>query len=247
MRIEPHLYLIGSGQGGFDLTDPYDCNIYLFDAGDGFVIFDAGAGMDVDQILTICRQDGVNLEQIRHLILTHAHGDHAGGAAHLADRLPIEVYAGPDTANIVSTGDEAAVCLDIARAGGMYPADYVYRACAVGHVLLPGSMTTIGHLTIEALATPGHSHDHISYVVSGLNQKRYLVGGDAIFFGGKIILQNTYDCNVPQSLATIQALNEVEFDALLPGHLNFSLNNAKRHVKLACEVIDRMCCPESII
>lgn len=67
MHIEPHLYLIGSGQGGFDLTDPYDCNIYLFDAGDGFVIFDAGAGMDVDQILTICRQDGVDLDQISAL------------------------------------------------------------------------------------------------------------------------------------------------------------------------------------
>ncbi|MEZ4728023.1 MAG: hypothetical protein R3E79_12910 [Caldilineaceae bacterium] len=46
MQIEPNVYLVGSGRAGFDLTDPFDCNIYLFDSGAGYVLFDAGTGME---------------------------------------------------------------------------------------------------------------------------------------------------------------------------------------------------------
>lgn len=246
MRIEPNLYLVGSGQNGFDLTDSYDCNIYLFDAGKSYVIFDAGAGMGSQQILAICKQEGIETQRIRHLFLTHAHTDHGGGAAALADHLELTCYAGPETAQIVSNGDEEAVSLPTARQGGMYPTEYRYRPCPVKHSVSTGDTIHIGTLTIEPIATPGHSHDHHSYLVSGINNKRYLVAGDAIFFGGKIVLQNTYDCSVPQSIATIQHLQTVDFDALLPGHLNFSLINGKRHIETACAIIDRMGCPPSI-
>ncbi|HRW08810.1 MAG TPA: MBL fold metallo-hydrolase [Caldilineaceae bacterium] len=247
MRIEPNLYLIGSGQSGFDLTDRYDCNIYLFDAGDSYVIFDAGAGLGTVQILAICAQDEIDLQRPVHLFLTHAHTDHSGGAAHLAEQLPmLQLYAGPETAAIVRTANEAAVSLPLARESGMYPLDYHYRACPVDHIVTAGQPLQIGALTIEPIATPGHSHDHYSYVVAGINRKRYLIAGDAIFFGGKIVLQHTYDCSVPQSIATIQQLQILAFDALLPGHLNFSLQNGKRHIELACATIAHMGCPPSI-
>jgi len=246
MRIEPNLYMVGSGRAGFDLTDPFDCNIYLFDSGAGYVLFDAGTGMGTEQVLAVCRQDGIPLEQIQHLFLTHAHSDHGGGAAHLCDRLPLQVYAATRTAEIVSTGDEAAVSLPMARAGGIYPADYVYRACPVDNALTDGQVVTIGNLQVETIATPGHSHDHTSYLVTA-NGKRYLVGGDAIFFGGRVVWQNIYDCSVPDTNKSIQKLATYDFDALLAGHLNFSLRDGKRHVEAACAVIAQMGCPASIV
>ncbi len=247
MRIEPDLYLIGSGQSGFDLTNLYDCNIYLFDAGESCVVFDAGAGLEADQIRTICEQNGIARERVQHLFLTHAHSDHAGGAAALTELFDLQLYAGPETARIVATGDEAAVSVPVARQSGMYPADYEYRACPVDQTVQAGRPIQIGQLTIEPLATPGHSDDHHSYLVSGINDKRYLVAGDAIFFGGKIVLQNTHDCSVPLSIATIRYLRTLDFDALLPGHLNFSLQQGKRHVDAACAIIDTMGCPPSIL
>ena len=33
MQIDPQVYIIGSGQLGFDMTNPFDCHVYLFDAG----------------------------------------------------------------------------------------------------------------------------------------------------------------------------------------------------------------------
>jgi hydroxyacylglutathione hydrolase len=246
MQIDPNVYLVGSGQFGFDMTDPYDCHVYLFDAGGTYVLFDAGAGMGTDQMLHICQQDGLDPAKIDHLFLTHAHSDHGGGAAHLHERTNCQVYAAPDTAKIVTTGDEAAVSLPPARTGGMYPKDYVYRPCPVEEILQAGDVVDIGSLKIEVIPTPGHSHDHHCYLVRALG-KRYLIGGDAIFFGGKIILQNTYDCSVPETTASLQRLAGYSFEALLPGHLNFSLNNGRRHVEAACAVIDKLGCPPSII
>jgi len=250
MQIEPNVYLVGSGHLGFDLTDPGDCNIFLFDAGDTYVMFDAGGGRGTDQILAVCQRDGLEVKRIDHLFLTHAHGDHGGGAAPLHERIPLSVYAAASTAKIVSSGDEEAVSLPAARKAGIYPMDYVYRACPVAQVLAPNQVVEIGKLRIEVIPTPGHSHDHTSYLVSGagehLQGKRYLVGGDAIFWGGKIVWQHIYDFSVTESIATIQRLATYSFDALLPGHLNFSLKDGKRHIETACAIIDKLGCPPSI-
>ncbi len=250
MRIEPHLYCIGSGAFGFDLSDPYDCNVYLFDAGSAYAVFDIGTGLGIERILEVCRQDGLEPHRITHLFLTHAHSDHAGGAAHLRERLPdLTLYASAATARILSSGDEMAVCLPQAKAAGMYPPTYSYRACPVDRVLNDGEVVQIGRYTVEAIATPGHSHDHQCYLVSDQEhqERRYLVSGDAIFFGGKIILQDTYDCSVPDTLASLRRLANYSFDALLAGHLNFSLRNGYRHVAAACAMIDKLRCPPSIL
>jgi hydroxyacylglutathione hydrolase len=248
MRIDSHVYLVGSGQLGFDLTDPFDCNVYLFDAGQSLVLFDAGTGMGVDQIVGVCQEDGLNLNKIKHLFLTHAHTDHGGGSAYFRDRLDLTVYASASTARIVSSGDEEAVSLTAAKAGGVYPSHYLYRPCPVERVLTPGQVQAIGWLQIELIATPGHSHDHHCYLVTDTRlNKRYLIGGDAIFFGGKVVWQNTYDCSVSDTLASIQHLASYNFEALLPGHLNFSLRNGKRHIEAACNLIKTMACPVSII
>lgn len=250
MQIEPNVYLVGSGHLGFDLTDPGDCNMYLFDAGDSYVLFDAGVGTGADQILAICQRDGLEISRLQHLFLTHAHGDHGGGAAHLQERAPVAVYAAASTAKIVRTGDEAAVSLPAARKAGIYPLDYVYRACPVAQVLAPSQVIEIGQLRIEVIPTPGHSHDHTSYLVSGagshLQGKRYLVGGDAIFWGGRIVWQNIYDFNITESIASIERLATYDFEALLPGHLNFSLKAGKRHIDAACATIEKLGCPPSI-
>jgi hydroxyacylglutathione hydrolase len=245
MRIEPELYLVGSGNMGFSLTDGFDCNVYLFDSGDGYVLFDAGTGMGMDQIWQLCRNEGLDPDRIDHLFLTHAHGDHGGGAAHVRDRTTVTIYAGADTARIVTAGNEAAVSLPAAREAGVYPPDYQYRACAVDQVLAPGEAIVIGALTVEMIPTPGHSHDHCSYLVTR-GDRRYLLAGDAIFHGGRIVLQNTYDCSVPQSIASIQHLATLDFETLLPGHLTFSLKNGKRHIHTACAIIAQLGCPPAL-
>jgi competence protein ComEC len=58
----------------------------LIDAGNG----GAGAARDAARIMAAAKDAQVS--QIDHLIITHWHGDHAGGVAELASRIPIRHY-----------------------------------------------------------------------------------------------------------------------------------------------------------
>ena len=58
----------------------------LIDTGNG----GAAATRDADRILSAARDAGIT--QIDHLITTHYHGDHVGGVAELAGRIPIRHY-----------------------------------------------------------------------------------------------------------------------------------------------------------
>ena len=67
MRVEEGLHLVMSGAGGFDLTDAFDCNAFVLDAGNGeWVLFDAGAGRDLAAVEAILAADGIRPGAIRH-------------------------------------------------------------------------------------------------------------------------------------------------------------------------------------
>jgi len=247
MRIEGGLHLVKSGGAGFDLTDTFDCNVFLIDAGNGeAVLFDAGAGRNLQTFSAVLEADGVAPRSIRHLFLTHGHADHSGGARGLRDHLGLDVHAGSRTAAMVSAGDEAAISLDRARSAGIYPADYRYRACPVNHIVSTAAPVKIGRLAITMIDTPGHSADHVSFLVEK-DGRRFLVGGDALFYGGKVAVQDIPDCSIPDICATVRKLAAVEFDVLLPGHLNFTLRDAHRHATAALAFVERFQCPPSII
>ncbi|MGQ9503163.1 MAG: hypothetical protein ACUVSF_12670, partial [Anaerolineae bacterium] len=49
------------------------------------------------------------------------------------------------------------------------------------------------------------------------------------------------------TLASLRRLAGYSFDALLAGHLNFSLHNGYRHVATACAMMDKLRCPPSLL
>jgi hypothetical protein len=44
MRLWERIQLVGSGDGGFGLTDPFDCHVYAVDGGGEPALIDAGIG-----------------------------------------------------------------------------------------------------------------------------------------------------------------------------------------------------------
>ena len=52
---------------------------YLLDTEDGPAIFDCGPSSCVDSLKTGLRERGLELPDVRHLLLSHNHHDHAGG------------------------------------------------------------------------------------------------------------------------------------------------------------------------
>jgi glyoxylase-like metal-dependent hydrolase (beta-lactamase superfamily II) len=76
-----------------------------------------------------------------------------------------------------------------------------------------------------------------------LGDRTVLFGGDLVFFGGKILLQNTWDCDLRAHLDSLVKLRDARVDVLLPGHLAFSLKHGQRHIDAALKIMDGLLVP----
>ena len=246
MRIDDNLHIVLSGAFGFDLTNPFDCNVFMIKAGEDWIVFDSGAGINDAEMFAAFEATGIPPERIRHLFLTHAHADHAGGAAALRDRFGVRIHAGSQTADIMEKGDEVKNGLARARAAGIYPADCHLHAVEVDQRMAENDLVTINDTVIRLIHTPGHSFDHVSYLVTSPG-RTFLLAGDALFCGGKVVIQDIPDCNIGDICASVRKLAPpLEYQAFLPGHFNFSLRHGIRHAEAAMTFVRNFQCPPSM-
>jgi len=189
MKLTHDVYLVGSGSHGFSMTDPFDCHVYLIDGGEALALVDCGSRMGLGQILDNVRADGFDPTRITHLLLTHTHADHAGGAARLRDQLGLGVVCPAPEADFLVQGDEQAISLDRARDNGFYPADYHMEPCVVDRAIEHNDSLSLGRHTIRALIVPGHSQGSACYLMT-TSGGTVLFSGDVVFQGGRIGLLN---------------------------------------------------------
>jgi hydroxyacylglutathione hydrolase len=249
VRITGEVYVVGGGvTNAFGLSDDPDCHIYLVDGGDELALIDCGmaSGDSLERVLGNVRAEGLDPEKITKVIVTHYHMDHAGGAARFRERLGVEVVAPADAAPALRTGDESAVALDVANAAGVYAADYHFQPVEVTREVREGDRIRVGKLELEVIETPGHCDGHVSLLLRG-RERRYLFAGDAVFSGGRVVLQNIHDCSIQKSAASIAKLARLEFDALLPGHAAICLEGGMRHVATANAACQSLFVPKNLV
>lgn len=242
MKITDRIHLVGSGQMGFSMTDDYDCHVYLVDGGGEYALIDAGGGRDIERIIAQIQADGLSPQRVRTLLLTHAHADHAAGAAAFRERLGVQVVASPVAARYIREGDERSISLDEARQAGIYPLDFRLTPCPIDEEVTDGSIIRVGDVSFEVIETPGHASGHVSYVLRRGDQLD-LFCGDAVFFGGRILLQGTWDCSVQDSIRSIERLAALSPDGLYPGHLSFSVHAGHRQIDKAMQSIRNLLPP----
>jgi hydroxyacylglutathione hydrolase len=112
MRIDDDLYIVGSGDYGFNISHSLDCNVYVLDTGAGLWMLDAGFD-DADRVARNMRDDGLDPLQVRALFVTHYHADHAGAVAAWRARLGpgLVVAMADDAAPAVRAGEEEVIGL----------------------------------------------------------------------------------------------------------------------------------------
>lgn len=246
MQLTEHVYLVGSGSNGFGLSHDSDCHVYLIDGGSALALIDAGAGPGVPEIIANVRRHGFDPQRIRSLLLTHIHADHAGGAAALRVAIPhLGVLVSRAVAPYLREGNEKAISLDLGKKAGYYAPAYVFQPCPVDVELKEGDEIRVGNLSLQVLDTPGHAVGHVAYLMQD-EGKTFLFSGDNLFFGGKILLQSIWDCDLQAHIATLRKLGALPVDVFLPGHLSFSLRNGKRQFEIALDLLDRCLVPPSI-
>ena len=162
---------------------------------------------DVDQYLRAAEAEGLRITQVTE---THIHADFVSGARELADR--------------------AGAVLFLSAAGGP---DWQYRfAAAAGAVLLQdGDAFSVGRIRFDVLHTPGHTPEHLTFLVTdtaGADRPMGAFTGDFIFVGdvGRPDLleraagvAGTMTDAARQLFASVQRFKELpDYLQLWPGH-----------------------------
>lgn len=230
MQVLPGVRIVASGWLGYSLTADQDCTVYLLEDGGDAVLVDAGCGLAGDAIVRHIAGTPVS-----RILLTHAHADHAAGAADLVARLGMRVLAAPECARIVASADEDAASLSAARAAGVYPQRVQLAPVTVERIQT--STLTVGTRAVEVLATPGHAVGHVCYLIE-LNGTRVLFSGDVVFSRGRVAILATPDTDVGALHNSLEMLLLRRPDVLLPGHGEVVLGDATRHLRRALDAFD---------
>ncbi len=137
-------------------------NAFIVDGDDGVVLIDTGLPKRHGAILDGLEGIGRKPEDIAAIVITHAHADHAGGAAVLKRESGADVIASEIDAPVVR-GDVSAppppvMDFPILRSliGLLPPAEGV----AVDHAVTEGPVPIVSDLSV--VPTPGHTAGHIS-------------------------------------------------------------------------------------
>ena len=238
--------VVGGGVSGLGISHPLDPNVYLLSGGEELALVDAGAGGGEDRILENVRSLGYEPAQIKHILLTHAHADHAGGASSLAERLGARVYLSELELEALESADEEALGLSIARRNGYYPKDYRLRPCKVDVTLRGGERLRCGELELAVIPTPGHSRGSVCFLVVA-EEGAALFAGDTVFAGGRISLIVAPGSDLLALQESVASLGDLNVASLLPGHGIFPLEGGQEHIDQAIEAFSTMLPPRSIL
>lgn len=146
VRIHGNAYLVGT------------CGIsaILITGSEGHILIDAGTEAGADLIAANIRRLGFRLADIKILLHSHEHVDHAGGMARLQQLTGAQLVASPAAAAVFTTG--AAGPGD--PQAGMHPP---FRAARVDRVINDGEAVRLWDLALTAVATPGHTPGALSW------------------------------------------------------------------------------------
>jgi hydroxyacylglutathione hydrolase len=133
--------------------------------------------------------------QLKGILLTHHHHDHIDGAAELREKYQCPIY-GPKSVRIPQ----------------------------VTHPLSESDSLTLGNQTAKILEIPGHTLDHIAYLIETADQPPHLFSGDTLFGAG---CGRLFDGTAALLYASLQRIAELPEDTLVYGGHEYTLANIR--------------------
>jgi N-acyl homoserine lactone hydrolase len=207
------LILVGTGEV-HEASDPrhFPAHPYFRRA----LRFDLPERDEIDQQLL---RLGLSAEQVRWVVLTHLHTDHAGGLRHFP------------AAEIVVAADELAAARGLrGRLRGylpqmwprwLAPRTITFRSDPVGDFPASHPLTEAGDVVL--VPTPGHTHGHLSVLVRRPGRPTVLLAGDASYTQ-QLMLEGAVDGvaiderAAHDTLLRLQRLTRADPTVYLPAH-----------------------------
>jgi glyoxylase-like metal-dependent hydrolase (beta-lactamase superfamily II) len=197
----------------------------------GVMLIDAGYPGDRDDVLASLRKLGYAADDVRAILLTHAHVDHLGSAIWFGREHGTPVYCHADEVGhakreYLQQVSVVDVVLRLWRPRWALWAAHVARNGGLVRDGIPTVRPLTGEIAGElpghpvAIPTPGHTSGHCSYLVDGV-----LASGDALITGhpllsraGPQLLPAVFSYSQDDCVRSLAALALLETEMLAPGH-----------------------------
>jgi glyoxylase-like metal-dependent hydrolase (beta-lactamase superfamily II) len=187
-------------------------NIYVIGR-DEATIVDTGVGNRANPIFPQLAELGVMPENIKQVILTHAHHDHAMGAFLILEQAKPKVFVhDKDTKYIASSFGEALVKVE------------------EGDVI----ETPIGSFTVYW--TPGHTTGSMCLYNP---DHKILISGDTVFPDGYYGRYDGESGSLEAIIGSLRKMSDLDVDVMLPGHGSPVFQDANSHIKLSYDQASR--------
>lgn len=168
-----------------------------------------------DEILGGMKKLGLDPNKVKYVILSHAHGDHDGGAKLLQDSIPgVKLVYGAEDWDSIEKGPAE-------RPGGKPKRDVSAD---------DGQVISVGDASVRIVTTPGHTPGTLSYLFevrdNGKPLKVAYMGGTAIPFNGSA---EYYDRYIASANKLAKAAADYGATVLLSNHTEFDNGYFKAH------------------
>lgn len=140
-------------------------------------------------------------EQVTHILVTHHHSDHSPLAGPLKEKTGAPIYG-------CAVGARATESMVVTEAGSDFGFTPDVSLCGGGQILEgPG-------WTLEAIATPGHTSNHICFA---LKEENALFSGDHIM-GWSTTVVSPPDGDMTAYMESLELIKARDFTTLWPTH-----------------------------
>lgn len=145
-RIAGNLYYVGTA----------DLASYLIVDPKGMILLDGGLEASAPQIVANIRALGFDPRQVKYLLNSQAHSDHAGGLAALKEATGAQLLASPADAELLERGGTG---------DPQWSDRLTYPPATVDGRLRDGAAVTVGTAKMTAHFTPGHTRGCTSWTL----------------------------------------------------------------------------------
>ena len=201
-RIAGNLYYVGAS----------DIASYLVTTPKGHIVLDGGFEETAPMILANIRKLGFRVEDVKILLSSHAHYDHAGGLAELKRVTGATFYATAEDLPQLARGG-----LDDPQFGDKYP----FPPVRADRILNDKSRVTLGGTTLTARITPGHTRGCTTWTLKAGGLNVAILGSPSVPSEYRLTDNPRYPGAVSDYRRQFAILKSLPVDVFLASHGNF--------------------------
>lgn len=138
VRVAGNIYYVGTE----------DLGSWLIAGKDGAILLDAPLEENVDLIVSNIRKLGRKPSDVRILLNSHAHYDHAGGFAKMRQITGAKLYMSAADAELAARGG---------RDDFAFGDRFAFTPVTADKIIEDGEVVRLGNITMTAMLTPGHT------------------------------------------------------------------------------------------